>query len=327
MARAWSAVQHTTPPDKAAERKRHQACAKVRQGELSRARQVLTACDLAPGTEATWAALADPARRPPEARTAIDPEVFQHQPSQPVHVTARAIAAPLRSARRGGVPGFSGMRAEHLKFLLQNRAAGAVRHALASFVALCWQAACRARAGTASRPWKHRCCQRRCWLLVLQYVLQLLSRVDLPLVSHHFPLVAKLDVHVVCCLQLQNARFGTRSLMASRSARACAGTGGEAQERRAVSHHGNALIRSPLGGECAPDSRISASEALVSAVGSDDATVLAPQARPHVHHSYLTDMSIEKLPRSRGPGPRCRDRGDRRSVAAQHNDWSPAVAL
>ena len=92
----------TLPPDEVAERKRHQACAKVRQGELSRARQVLTACDLAPGAEATWAALTDPARRLPEARTAIDPDILQHQPSQPVHLTTRAVAAALRSARRGG---------------------------------------------------------------------------------------------------------------------------------------------------------------------------------------------------------------------------------
>ena len=110
----------TLPPDEVAERKRHQACAKVRQGELSRARQVLTACDLAPGTEATWAALTDPARRPPEARTAIDPDILQHQPSQPVHLTTGAVAAALRSARRGSAPGLSAMCAEHLKFLLQD---------------------------------------------------------------------------------------------------------------------------------------------------------------------------------------------------------------
>ena len=110
----------TLPPDEVAERKRHQACAKVRQGELSRARQVLTACDLAPGTEATWAAPTDPERRPPEARTAIDPDILQHQPSQPAHLTTRAVAAALRSARRGSAPGLSGMRAEHLKLLLQD---------------------------------------------------------------------------------------------------------------------------------------------------------------------------------------------------------------
>ncbi|CAE7348829.1 unnamed protein product [Symbiodinium sp. KB8] len=53
-------------PAVAFERKRQRACAKVRQGEFTRARQVLTAAELAPGTEATWVALTDPTKRPPE---------------------------------------------------------------------------------------------------------------------------------------------------------------------------------------------------------------------------------------------------------------------
>ena len=52
-----------------AERKREQACAKVRRGELSRARHILTAAELAPGNEATWRLLAGPARRPPQPHT------------------------------------------------------------------------------------------------------------------------------------------------------------------------------------------------------------------------------------------------------------------
>ena len=43
-----------------AERRRAQACAKVRLGELSRARHILTAAELAPGNEATWRALTNP---------------------------------------------------------------------------------------------------------------------------------------------------------------------------------------------------------------------------------------------------------------------------
>ena len=75
------------------------------EGELSRARQVLTACGLARGTNATWAALTDPARRPPEARTAIDPEVLQHQPSRgaPYRASNRGRAA-LRTSRRRARP-------------------------------------------------------------------------------------------------------------------------------------------------------------------------------------------------------------------------------
>ena len=99
----------------AAER-RERACAKVRIGEVSRARQVLTAAELAPGTEDTFHALTDPERRPPAARTPIPP----HDPLDPVQLSAWAVATALREARRGGAPGLSGMRAEHLKLLLQD---------------------------------------------------------------------------------------------------------------------------------------------------------------------------------------------------------------
>ena len=103
----------------AAER-RERACAKVRIGEVSRARQVLTAAELAPGTEDTFHALTDPERRPPAARTPIPPKVLAHDPLDPVQLSAWAVATALREARRGGAPRLSGMRAEHLKLLLQD---------------------------------------------------------------------------------------------------------------------------------------------------------------------------------------------------------------
>ena len=73
-------AQDAPPTDSAAiaERKRHPACLKVKQRELSGARQVLTTCDLAAGTEATWAALTDPVRRPREPRSAIAQDVLHH---------------------------------------------------------------------------------------------------------------------------------------------------------------------------------------------------------------------------------------------------------
>ena len=49
----------------ARERRRSLACANVRRGEVSRARVVLTSAAIAPGTDETFAALSDPARRPP----------------------------------------------------------------------------------------------------------------------------------------------------------------------------------------------------------------------------------------------------------------------
>ena len=64
------------PPDEVCERKRRQACAKVQRGEVSRARQVLTAAELAPGNEATWAALTDPTRRPPVPRAEVPSELL-----------------------------------------------------------------------------------------------------------------------------------------------------------------------------------------------------------------------------------------------------------
>ena len=107
-------------PAEASERKRQRACAKVRQGELSRARQVPTAAELAPGTEATWDALTDAAKRPPEKRVATPAELLQCQPERSVQLSTRAVASALREARRGGAAGLSGMRAEHLKLLLQD---------------------------------------------------------------------------------------------------------------------------------------------------------------------------------------------------------------
>ena len=102
------------------ESKRNRACAKVRMGELTRACQVLTAAELAPGNETTYRALTDPRRRPPEPRTAVPVATLQHTPAQPVRLTAKAVASALRDTRRGGAAGLSGMRAEHLKVLLQD---------------------------------------------------------------------------------------------------------------------------------------------------------------------------------------------------------------
>ena len=118
LAAARPSTRPETPPqldaEALAERKREQACAKVRQGKLSRARHVLAAAELAPGTEATWDALTDPAKRPPEARAALPQHLLQYQPELPVRLSSRAVATALREARREGAAGLSGIRAEHL---------------------------------------------------------------------------------------------------------------------------------------------------------------------------------------------------------------------
>ena len=89
-----------------------------RQGEISRARHLPTSGTLAPGDEATWEALTDPAKRPAQAHTPAPDELLHSQPEEPARITAGAIARTLRGARRGAAPGLSGARAEHFKLLL-----------------------------------------------------------------------------------------------------------------------------------------------------------------------------------------------------------------
>ena len=99
----------------------NQACAQVQRGEISRARQVPTTTELAPGNEATWAALTDPARPPPAPRTEVPPELLSHQPAGPASPTQRAgcsvrpalgptarSAWPLRHARGAFETPFAG---------------------------------------------------------------------------------------------------------------------------------------------------------------------------------------------------------------------------
>ena len=98
--------------------RREHACARVRQGQLSRARQVLTAGVLAPGDDTTLAALRDPARRPPVPRQEIAAESLQVDPAHRVALTVQQVAEALRSTKRGAAPGLSGATAEQYKLLL-----------------------------------------------------------------------------------------------------------------------------------------------------------------------------------------------------------------
>ena len=92
----------------------------MRRGELSRARQLLTAAELAPGNAATLAALTDPAKRPPLARDPVPADVLEFQPASPVRLPDGAVARALKDAKRGSAPGLSGARAEHYKLLLDD---------------------------------------------------------------------------------------------------------------------------------------------------------------------------------------------------------------
>ena len=96
------------------------ACAKVRRGQLSRARQMLTAAALAPGNAATLEALTDPARRPPHPLRSPAPEVLQYRPSEEVVLTAHQVGEALRTSQRGSAAGLCGATVELYKLLLDD---------------------------------------------------------------------------------------------------------------------------------------------------------------------------------------------------------------
>ena len=100
-----------------------EACERVRQGQLTRARQTLTAAALAPGNDETRHALSDPSRRPPHRRREIPAEVLTHEPAEAVALSVQQVAESLRSAKRGSAPGLSGATVDHYKLLLDDPAA------------------------------------------------------------------------------------------------------------------------------------------------------------------------------------------------------------
>ena len=107
----------------AAARRRARACAQVRTGDLSRARQTLTNLPLAPGTAATHAALRDPARRPPTLLRPIPEEVQRAAAPPPTRFSAQIVADALRSAKRGSAAGLSGSTTDHYKALFADEEA------------------------------------------------------------------------------------------------------------------------------------------------------------------------------------------------------------
>jgi len=80
------------------ERMRERACAQVRRGELSRARQTLTSAPLAPGNADTLRLLSDPDKRPPHPRQPIPDDILQFRAAHPVCVTAVELGEGLRTA-------------------------------------------------------------------------------------------------------------------------------------------------------------------------------------------------------------------------------------
>ena len=95
----------TSPETPDREQRTRRARQLVHQGELSAARQALTAGPLAPSTDATLQELRDPARPPPHP----------HQ-EFPQHL----LLTNLRKARKGAAPGPSGFTAEILRLVLDD---------------------------------------------------------------------------------------------------------------------------------------------------------------------------------------------------------------
>ena len=94
--------------------------ASVQMGELSSARRALQGAAIAPGIEATRAALSDPLRRPPVLRDPIPDDILNVVPRRQFVVDPEEFARNVRSAKRGAAGGPSGMTAEHLRLILES---------------------------------------------------------------------------------------------------------------------------------------------------------------------------------------------------------------
>ena len=80
----------------------------------------MTSAAIAPGTDETFAALSDPARRPPSPRQDVPVDLLNCQPDSLAVLTDAAVAQALRTARRGTAAGLSGATCEHYKLLLDD---------------------------------------------------------------------------------------------------------------------------------------------------------------------------------------------------------------
>ena len=96
------------------------ACAKVRLGEVSQARQVRIFSGLAPGTAATLEELQRADLRPPDITDPIPAEIMSLRPSVQFQLDRHALTTALRSSKRGAAPDLAGMRTEHLRVLLED---------------------------------------------------------------------------------------------------------------------------------------------------------------------------------------------------------------
>ena len=123
----WShlldAVERTTPTQPSTntlEQRARRARHLVHQGELSAARQALTAGPLAPGDASTLDELRDPTRRPAAPYGPIEAAIMQFVPAEPLQLPDALIINALRRTRKGAAPGPSGLTAETLRLVLDD---------------------------------------------------------------------------------------------------------------------------------------------------------------------------------------------------------------
>ncbi len=117
-----------TSEEHARQARRNRAEAKVKLEECSKARQVLTQSELAPGTQATHDELTDPTRRPPELAEAIPNVVLQYSPDRPLDIKFKLFVETLRATARGSSGGPGGTTYEHLKVALDDEDTAALLH-------------------------------------------------------------------------------------------------------------------------------------------------------------------------------------------------------
>ena len=101
---------------------RERACAQVRRGELSRARQTLTGAPLAPSNADALRLLSDPDKHPPHPRHPIPDDVVRFCAANPLCLKAAELGEALRTAKRGSAAGLSGS-VEHYRLLLEDEEA------------------------------------------------------------------------------------------------------------------------------------------------------------------------------------------------------------
>ena len=110
----------TSPETPDSEQRTRRARQLVHQGELSAARQALTAGPLAPSTDATLRELRDPARRPPHPYQEFPQHLTEFHPPAPPNLPPTQLLTNLRKARKGAAPGPSGFTAEILRLVLDD---------------------------------------------------------------------------------------------------------------------------------------------------------------------------------------------------------------